>query len=516
MQTTSTTFQNYASGQVRPLSIQFRMSFDKAYDDTVEFFTLDQSILDGPDLLQTNDPVPMQAWNFYDYKNYTDRIISAEWSREIDFPYSVSSALADVKLNNYDNYFSPNSGSPIQNYIIPKRPMRILSGFKNEVIPQFVGLTEKIPTIDDESKIVTFHATDFLSEMFTLNTTKLLTMQNVRTDQVLEAIFDQFGLSSSMYDLDEGANIIPFLFYEKGTATATIFNSLMEAEMGNLWLDEAGIIRFSNRYQAQSSPTFTFDESSIVSISVPDKDNIINKVKITSKIRELQEEQSIWNMAENSGSELIIKANSTAVYDVSLDNPCVAVINPTIGQSTTTSWFTAIKTLDDSAVTTDISVTGQSLKTNTITFFFANDNNFEVNVNAMELWGEPAKIVDVIDYEEEMPNSIAKYGERLLEIKNDFIQSISQCQSLAIPILLYMSEYANTIDIEVKSQPAIQLNDAIEIYYAPYSGVYRVQKIVNQISNKKYTQKITCSKYASLNIFTLDESILDGTDVLDI
>lgn len=516
MQTTTSTFNSHLNGEIRPLSWAYRMSFDKSYDDSTVFFTLDQSMLNGSDILAPTSDNPIQAWDFYKYQNYTDRIMSMEWTRELEFPYSVSSAMADITMNNFDNYFTPKSGSPIQDYIVPKRPLRILTGFNNESLSQFVGLTEKMPTITDSDKTVKFHAIDFLSQMYELETSELLAMRDVRTDDVLAAIFTQFGLASPMYSLDAGINVIPFLFYEKGTSAVSIMRSLMEAEMGNLWLDESGIIRFSNRNSTTASPVFTFDSSNIISASIPDKDNIINKVKINSSIRELQDFQSIYSTSTGGGVETIIKAGSTAVANITLTDPCISVTSPTLGVQTTTSWFTAIKTSDDSDISSGITVTGQSLKANSISLFFSNSNGFEVKINGLELWGEPAKVIDTIEYVEVKQSSIDKYDEQVLEISNNFIQSIDQCQSLALPILLYQGEYANKIEISVKSNPALQLNDIITVDYAPYSGTYKITKIISKLNASNYTQVLTCVSTAILGIFTLDQSILDGNDILGI
>jgi hypothetical protein len=83
MQTVSTRFNNFAEGQVRPLSWAFRMSLDKGFDDTISVFTLDQSVLNGDDVLAPGDDNPLQIWDYYQYQNFTDRVISIDWVREL-------------------------------------------------------------------------------------------------------------------------------------------------------------------------------------------------------------------------------------------------------------------------------------------------------------------------------------------------------------------------------------------------------------------------------------------------
>jgi len=147
MQIVSTAFNALADGDVRPLSYGLSISFDKQFDSAVTFFTLNQSTLNGSDILSTTQDNPIQAWDYYEYLDYTERVIYQSVSRELEFPYSVVSSIADFQLNNYDQYFTPRSTSPINSYILPKRPVRLLQGFASTVLPQFVGLTSGMPEI---------------------------------------------------------------------------------------------------------------------------------------------------------------------------------------------------------------------------------------------------------------------------------------------------------------------------------------------------------------------------------
>ncbi|NCU40950.1 hypothetical protein EOL73_04320, partial [Candidatus Saccharibacteria bacterium] len=90
-----------SQNSVIPIDWEIAVAFDKVYDTNITFFTLDVSQLDGTDILGSSDDNPIQEWDKYEYTNYRDRVISLEWERSIDFPYSVQSAIADVTLNNY-------------------------------------------------------------------------------------------------------------------------------------------------------------------------------------------------------------------------------------------------------------------------------------------------------------------------------------------------------------------------------------------------------------------------------
>lgn len=110
--------------------------------------------------------------------------------------------------------------------------------------------------------------------------------------------------------------------------------------------------------------------------------------------------------------------------------------------------------------------------------------------------------------------SIDKYEENALEINNPFIQSINQCDSLAFMILDQFAEYANQIEMTVKGHPALQLGDTIDVNVKTYVGLYKVIKTYNRLQDGAYTQIITARRTNPRQWFVLDQSLLNGTDVL--
>lgn len=514
MQATSDQFKKYASGLVRPLSWQARISFTKQFDSAVSFFVLNQSMLDGMDILAPSDDNVLQEWDYYNYENFSSRIQMIEYTREIDFPYSVTSSIADFTLNNFDDYFTPNSGSPIDEYILPKRPVRLLTGFGNENIPQFVGLTQGMPVIDDQSKLASFNALDFLSQIFTIPIRNTIAMREVRTNQVLEEIFAQIGVTSDQYDLPRGSNVIKFLFFQQGITAGEIIRQLMQAEGGNLWLNEQGIIRFLPR-SAQSNPddALTLDESNVIEIKTIGDDNIINKVIINADLREVQSFQSIHTKTESSSELFVIAAGQTRTYEARLEDPIVSAIQPTPGRNSSVSWFVA--TTESGAVfNAGVSVIDSEILANSYKITFLNSNAFSINIEEMEVWGEPAKIIDSIEYTEVSQSSIDKYDEQPITISSDFITSITQCDSIALSILREYSEYANQIEVVIKGSPALQLDDVVDLNYKHYTGFYRIKKISNRYSNGEFRQSIIARRYTPINFFTLNVSMLDGTHLL--
>lgn len=522
MQLVPQSFKDKARSGVRSHKWGISVSFDKSRNTSIGFFQLDVSQLDLGDLLSPSADNPVQFWDYFEYTPYDGRVVDMEWSREIEFPYSVTAAMADFTLNNHDNYFTPDKGSAIDQYILPKRPVRLYSGFQGEtLLQQFVGLTERMPVIDSNSKTAQFHAMDFLAEMFTMPINRLIAMANVTTDEVLAAMFDQFGLDPSQYSLSEGRNRIPFVFFPKGKSTREALKEIMQAEGGQLWIDEQGIIRFRPRIVNDDYPVLTYDNSSTEKITLSGDDQIINTVRVTSDIRAVQPYQRVYASTDpETGSSAFtepqtISASGTRFIEVSLDDPLISVDTPTIGKTLVDSWFTAIDG-SDNPVTTNISVTLTRLNVNSYVMLFSNSNGFAVTIDNIEVWGEPAKVVDTIRYTARDTDSIEKYGEKVLEIDNDMFGSQSNAESFALTILNAYAEFNGTIEIEGKGNPALQLNDVITVDTREIQGQFKVISINTSMSGSKVTSRVKAIrvKFEDGQWFILDESLLDGPDIL--
>ena len=519
MQIVPQSFHDKSQAGIRKHRWSFLMSFDKEFDDLRTFFTLDSSLLDGTDVLAPVGDNPIQFWDFYSYLPYTNRVISLEWSRQIDFPFSVQSSMATSILNNFDNYFSSRTNSPIAQYLVPGRPTKLFAGYENEpLLQQFVGLTQDKPELDQQARTAKFEALDYLSEIFKLQLSESLAMSNVRTDEALAALFQQFGIEAYQYELSRGRNTIPFLFLQEGLSAADAFRKIMQAEGGQLWIDEQGMIRFDQRLVSVEGPVFTFNESNISAISTTEDTEIINRVNITSNIRAVQDAQPIHagsgELSSPTLSEpVVIPASSSGEYNIKIADPLAGYSEPTNGFITGDSWFT-VQTKGGSSVASNVTVTGSLLTVNTLTLTFTNTNSFDVYINAIEVYGEPARIVDTLNYEAYDQDSIDEYGEHLLAIENDLFGSESNCESFAYTVIDAYSQFDSIIEMSVKGDPALQLGDIIWVDTRRISGQFQIIKISNSISPSGVRQVIKAKRYNPRHWFILDVSMLNDGDVL--
>lgn len=515
MQSVSTQFENRANGQMRPLSWRALMSFPKAYLPDVDFFTIGVSTIGGTDIIKGEGDI-IQEWDKYQYDDYSYRVMSIETVRQEEPVNSVSLAMADIKLENHDDYFSPNAGSAIQNYILPYRPAKLYLGFGQEDVPVFTGLTEKMPVVDDKAKTASFHLIDFMYSLFNRPLDRTIILEEVRTDEALEELMDAAGILPTQYDFDIGFNIIKFVYFEKGTKFGDAVRELMEAEMGRFYMAEDGIIRFKNRQNYSSVPVWHFDKSNVLDIKTKTQDDIINVVEIKANVREVQALQKYWELQQ----AIPIAAGQSIDIWADFDDPVTDVDDPVQAAAATTSLFVA-STAEDlesgTLVGSDIAFsTTQFAKSFLMTV--TNSNAFAVYINVLELWVTPAKVVKQIYVREQDDASVAEYDERPLIIENDFINNEGDAYSKAKILLDDWSQYGGISELTVKGNPALQIGDAVTSTITGYAGTYVISKIVNKFmfSGKgiQFTQVLTLKKREFKTYFTIGVSTIGGMDVI--
>ena len=511
MQTTTAEFTERANKPMRKLTHRALMSFPRVYDPSVTFFTIGVSTIGGADIIKGSGDV-VAEWDKYQYDEYSYRIKSIEVTRQEENFNSTSLAQADIVMNNHDNYFTPNRGSIIDEFILPYRPLKLFGGFGNEAIPQFVGLTEKMPTVDEKSKSVSFHAIDFMYSLFNRPLDQAVMYQDMRTDEILAALLVDFGIAPTQYSFDMGYNIIAFAFFDKGSKFGDVVKELMEAEMGRFYMDEIGVIRFKNRQSYSATPVWFFNETNIIDIQTSKQDDIINVVEVKANVREVQALQKFWELQ----SAVEIPANSTIQLWADFEDPVVSCDDPDYITAATTSLY-ATNTAEDgsgSSISSGVSLSGSTLFSKSLLMEFTNTNSFSIFITVLELFARPAKVVKQIYIREEDSTSVAKFDERVLTIENDYISNEGDAYSKAKIILDDESTYENTYILNVKGNPALQIGDAINVSVWGHAAVYVIKKIVNRWEAGRFSQQLTVKKKTFRTYFTIGVSTVGGVDVI--
>ena len=197
---------------------------------------------------------------------------------------------------------------------------------------------------------------------------------------------------------------------------------------------------------------------------------------------------------------------------LSLSDPAWRTNDLVFNGAKTSSWFTA-RNLSGIPVPINVTATGELFQ-DSYKVTFINTNTGALSIDAIELWGEPAKVVDTIDYEAYDSDSREKYGDMLLNISdNNFFGSYRNCDLLATDILSKQSEYSPNIEVNLKGDPSLQLGDIVEVDYK-YPGTYLITAISMKMSSGLLETTIKARRQKVYSPFILDKSKLDSTDVL--
>ena len=528
MNVVSDQFHELAAGSVRPLDYEVGISWTKERNEDVSWFTLNQSIVNGPDLLSDSSNNPVQLWDVYDYQKMRDRIVKLNVERSVQFPYNIQCAICDIELNNYDGYFSyDNTKSPLSQYILPARPLRAYLGFKSTgLTPVFVGLTQSIPRYNGQNNTTaSITAMDFLATIGDMSLQNMVMMRNARTDEVIAEILVQFGLKPYMFNLDRGINTIPFVYFESGKNAGNALKELVQAENGAMWIDEQGIIRFTPRTSVIGQDSvMTLNPSSIISITPSQTTGIVNKVYIEADVREVNNNQQIFSADNSNGysssaedDPYRLQANGTTTVWLNFDDPIwVGNPNPVLNGSSDSSSFTAVD-LSGQNVNNGVSASGVFFATS-LKLTFNNTNNFPVSINYLQIWGQPAKVIGgspTIKYTAQDDESIEAFGLHELSITdNNCFGNQQNIDAFATDVLTKYSGYSPTIELEVKGDPSLQLQDIVTLEDTDYNGTWLIKGISHNLSNSKLATKLTAVRHTVVQPFTLNRSTLNGPDVL--
>lgn len=524
MQSVSPQFTAYAKSAMRPIAWKCLISFPKQYNSATTFFTIGSSVIGGTDIIKGTGNV-VQEWDKYNYSDFSSRLISMGWTRENDLTSSAASSspiiytMADLVFDNSDDMFTlNNTQSPLYGSILPYRPIKLYVGFGSELIPVFVGVTELMPVLDSKNKTATFHCVDFLSSLanITLQTDVIYVGQ--RTDQVVSQLLQLGDMVPSQFNLDVGTVTIPFVYFAKDTVLIDALQNIIEAEMGTLFMDEAGVITFQNRTNWASHPlVWTFTRSNSMDVNFPNDNNIINVVEVTSNVRTLQPSQKLYQM---SGATLIPAYSSVAILadfkDANGALPVIAVVEPAYAANSTSFYQTNLLANGTGAPNNSaITISGVSLFSTSYQVIFSNNGPLPTYITQLELYATPAVVTSQVYIRNSDPVSVAAYAEQLYSINNDFIQDESAANTISLIILGDYSSILSQRILTVIGLPQLQIGDRVGYLDTITNETYYVTKIDATIDmSQGYIQTVECVRRVIRPYFKVGVSTIGSTDAI--
>lgn len=517
MQSVSTEFTRRSKASIRPLSWRSLISWQKQFSAGVTFFTIGTSLIGGNDLIKGDNSV-VQEWDKYHYDDYSGRVLSIEYTRESEQPTSpLTLSIATITLDNHDDYFSPlNASSPISGHIKPQRPIKLYVGFRQEDIPVFVGVTQGLPKINQKAKTVTLQCVDFLNSIINTPLDNEVMYVSKRTDEIISSLLVTAGLITSQFSLDTGSVIIPFAYFKKGSKLGDALREITEAELGTLYMDEAGVIRFENRTNwATKTQVWGLDRSNVLDITAPSEDKIINVVEVYSNAREVQANQKLWEL--DNAKE--IPANSTLEIFADFKDdygalPVTGVDLPVYITTATTSLYATNENRDGTGATyqANISVVASRFST-AYKMTFTNSASVPVFITQLELFATPAKVMSQIYVRKSDSASIANYDERQpFKIENDYIQDEGSANSIGQIVLSDRAELDDQRVMIIKGVPQLQVGDVIRYTDNVTNQTYFVTRINGILNSSGFRQSINVSKRTIRSYFRIGISTIGGTD----
>jgi len=481
------------------------VSWKKELDNTARLFTIGVSLIGGNDWIASSGEVASD-WNQYYYFDESANLLGMNYERALNEPIGgITQALAEVELDNITGRYTPRymgGSSELFTAILPRRPIILNAGFnyegEDQMVPQFVGVTNKAPEVSVRDREVRLQAADFIDFLQNRYVDKETMFTGLRTDQVIEQILGTLGFATSQYDLDTGINLINFGRFKVGQKFSNIINTLVQAEYGHFYQDEEGVLRFENRQHWDGSPHDTIQRviltNQVLEAKMPSEDFIINVVEVKAEPRAKQPLQLVFTL---EGS-LEIGGGEDFELFVNFDDPMLSINNPvhvansaSDGSGTDKTAKVTLKSFDKFAEDAKI--------------VFHNSDAGTVFVTALTIYGRPAKVAKDIYVRKEDDSSVTAYEERPYEIENDYIQSEDWADSFAQMILNDYAEMENLQELTIRAFPELQMGDLISWqgrYWRVFGIKTRVEKGVGLVQDLRMLQR-TVKTYFRIGISSI-------------
>lgn len=514
MQSVSAEFETASLAKVRRPVASVGISWDKSLASEFTYFTIGVSTIGGDDIIKGVGSVPNE-FEYFNFDDETDYVESIEIDRYFEQPVSsVVRAALDLVINNVSGRFDPDGSSPIASDIKPNRPVYVRLGFSFgsiEYVYNFRGQIVEFPKLNTMNKSVSLFALDLMDVIADtlVETTTLL--QDMRVDEIIAYLLEQTGITSDKYDFELGAVVIPFASFEKGAKLGNIIKKLVQAEGGVFWVDELGVFRFLSRDSWNVSPYNTsqidLTDDLVVAESSPDINSIINAVEVIARPRALQPSQPIWSQ---EGARQIAPGETVEIWATYTD-PSIDVQPPQRDALAGSTFVGGLTAEDPTNSGSEFLSVGSfdTFSTSAKLTITNNHDSLTIYLTTLTLFGQPAKVTKELYVRAEDEDSIADFGERLLRIENDYIQSETWAYALAKTLVEDRKDLNSFKVLVVRGLPQLQLGDMI----TRNEITYTITRIKTKFDGSNgLTQELTLQKKTVQTYFRVGISTIGGTD----
>lgn len=460
-------FTTVSRGVNRALNHLIRFSWTREEDDDTFFAQVGVSQIGDSSVIRGGLD-NLTRLDIFVYEDESEYVKHVEFEKQLVEPLGgISYSQAAVILANIDRRFELGGGSEIEDYILPNRPVQIFLGFKISGLAKNLlkisGLT-KPPTVNAERTLATMELLDFLVYLQTVEIGQDVTYVNKRSDEIIADILeDKVGFASSQFELDEGLNTIPFIYFTNEQNVSDILKQICEAEGAYLFQDEEGVIRFWTRNKwaeaPYSVPIMTINKDRFMNPEVIDWVPTINSIRIKSNARVVQDQSVIYTLE----SPLEMAALETKEFFVNFEDPAYSIEDIAINPTDSLSDLIANTQADGGG-----SDRRDDINANVDKFILAakiilqNTANETVFITKLQLRGQLALASNPpIDEQYKDLDSQAKYGRIHLDINNEAINDKNFAKYLAEATVKKYSEPLQLKKITIRALPQLQVGDLI-------------------------------------------------------
>jgi hypothetical protein len=352
--------------------------------------------------------------------------------------------------------------------------------------------------------------------------------QNASTSAIIQGLLETAGLVASQFNLDAGSVVIPFAYFKKGMTLGNALREVAEAEIGNVYMTEAGVIRFENRVNWNSKvPSYIYDKDNMLDRQSLDVDTVINDVRVYSNARAVQAKQPVWQgnapVRFTDGAVSLQSGETKSIFADFRDDfgelPVTTVDDPDPVSLATTSVYAANSASDGSGddLSGDVDLGSTDVFSTAMKLTFTNNGSQEAFLTQLELWGTPARVVAEIYERITDAASIGSFDgfeEHVHEIRNDLIQDSTAARTIGQMIIEDRAEDDDQQKWIVKAVPHQQVGDVVTYNEQNADEDYFVTRVNDIINSSGYRQVLRVSKRTINTYFRIGISTIGGPDPL--
>ena len=427
----------------------------------------------------------------YDGSNESERMIECSVSRGRGYMLNsggdgfqrVQPGTMSITLENFDQRYDPyNEDSPLYGYLLPGKDfrLRVKNGTDGDTYDVMTGY------IDDIQPISGGHGCRItgIDRLSTLNNALVShgsIETGVRVDDTAEAILEDAGLTSAEYAVDQMADIIPYWWMDKVTATYAL-GELEDLVIGVFFVAADGTAKFYSRRRLEETTVEILESDDILREIVINQpwELVRNQIELPVNPRVSQAEALLFEITDvvevGAGESVTIWASyqyeneqvpglSVTVADPSSD---FKVFDDTggVGSDLTASCTLTVTTFAESAK-----------------LVIANGSASTGYITALNVRGNPLTNPNPVIIRDEDADSIAIYGTRKLILDSKWQQNINDAIDRASTLINIFADIRRNLVIQIEGRPDMQfgldLFDRVSVM-VPYLGIdsaYRIGAI---------------------------------------